>query len=480
MEDSPVYQKLVSLFEEWSGEHVQHIAPLPQSGSSRTYYRLIGESKTAVGVLNADRKENAAFLEFSKHFQQQGLAVPAIYAEALEDNAYLMQDLGDTTLFSALTAKRQGSEFPEEFVAIYKRVLEQLPRFQILGGRGLNYGVCYPRAWFDQQSMLWDLNYFKYYFLKLADIPFDEQALEDDFHALSRFLLQTDCSFFLYRDFQSRNIMLCQGQPYFIDYQGGRKGALQYDVASLLYDAKAAIPDPIRQELLAHYLDVLSTFMSLNREEFIEYYDGYVLIRMMQAMGAYGFRGLYEQKAHFQQSISYALTNLERLLDTLRLPVNVPTLIEVLHRVVRSEALRQLAHSTNTTLTVRITSFSYKRGIPVDETGNGGGFVFDCRPIHNPGRYAEYQHLTGKDAAVVKFFQRETEIEQFLAHVFALVERAVETYQQRNFPDLMVNFGCTGGQHRSVYCAERLAAHLAQKYAFQIILQHREQDGPGR
>ncbi|MCP4398007.1 MAG: phosphotransferase, partial [bacterium] len=445
------------------------------SGSYREYYRIRGKRISALGVFNPDRKENVAFLNFSRHFHHKGLAVPAIYADAPERNMYLLQDLGDSTLFSCLTEKRLNGDFPDELITAYKRVLSELPKFQILAGKDLNYEVCYPRRKFDKQSMFWDLNYFKYYFLKLAKIPFDEQDLEDDFQSLTDYLLQTECEYFLYRDFQSRNIMLYQEKPYFIDYQGGRRGALQYDVASLLYDAKADIPQPLRKELLEHYVQAASALIPVDRKEFFDYYYGYVFIRIMQALGAFGFRGFYEKKLHFLQSVPYALDNLKWLLDNVELPVKLPALLDVFHKLVDSEALRDLDDSSPQ-LTLRINSFSYRRGIPVDESGHGGGFVFDCRSLHNPGRYEQYRQLNGTDPAVIDFFQKETEVEDFLQSVYALVDRSVENFQQRNFRSMMVSFGCTGGQHRSVYCAERLAEHLKSKYSLKPIVRHLEQE----
>jgi aminoglycoside/choline kinase family phosphotransferase len=470
-----IKQNLIGLFEHWSREKARSITPLPPSGSYREYYRIMAENITALGTFNPDRKENIAFTDFSKHFRHKGLPVPMIYAEELEHDMYLVQDLGDTTLFSYLTDVRQNGRFPDDLLEMYKTVLEELPRFQILAGEDLNYKVCYPRARFDKQSMLWDLNYFKYYFLKLAKVHFDEQDLEDDFQTFTDYLLQTDCHFFLYRDFQSRNIMLYHGKPYFIDYQGGRRGALQYDVASLLYDAKADIPQHIRVELLDHYIGAVSKFILIDEEKFRKYYYGYVLIRMMQAMGSYGFRGFYEKKEHFLQSIPYAIKNLEWILETVRLPIKIPQLTNVLNQLVDSETLKNIENPRNT-LTVRINSFSYKRGIPIDESGNGGGYVFDCRVLQNPGRYEQYKHLTGKDEAVIEFFERDTEVEEYLKSIYALLDRSVENYQQRNFASLMVNFGCTGGQHRSVYCAERLAKHLEEKDDVKILLRHIEQE----
>ena len=465
---------LRTLFKSWSQEPVTNVAQLPPSGSDRRYYRISGPKTTVIGAHNPDKKENIAFVEFSRHFHQNELPVPQIYAEALDDNVYLLQDLGDTTLFGYLSRLRNGAEFPVEALALYKRVLTELPRFQIMAGRDLNYRVCYPRARFDKQSMLWDLNYFKYYFLKLAKIPFDEQLLEDDFQQFTDYLLQTHCEYFLYRDFQSRNIMIHRGEPHFIDYQGGRKGALQYDVASLLYDAKADIPQPIRAELLQHYIEALHQMTPVDERQFSDYYYGYVLIRLMQAMGAYGFRGFYEKKTHFLQSVPYALENLAWLLDNVTLPVPIPALLKVLRLLADSDDLKRLGNHPS--LHIRINSFSYKRGIPVDESGHGGGYVFDCRALPNPGRYPEYRDVTGQDAVVIKFFEKEPEVSRFLDTAYQLVRQSVKNYQLRTFTNLMVSFGCTGGQHRSVYCAEQLAEHLRDTCDVRITLRHIEQE----
>lgn len=462
------------MFEGWAREPVTTIAHLPQSGSDRRYYRISGAAATAIGAHNPDDKENVAFVTFSRHFRHKGLSVPEVLAEDLAHQVYLLQDLGDTTLFGFLSNLRNSRDFPDEALTLYKQVLSELPRFQVVGGQGLDYGVCYPRAHFDKQSMLWDLNYFKYYFLKLAKIPFDEQLLEDDFQRLTDYLLHADGGYFLYRDFQSRNIMLHGGEPYFVDYQGGRKGALQYDVASLLYDAKADIPPPVRAKLLQHYLESLQQIVRVDEAEFTAYYDGYVLIRLMQAMGAYGFRGFYEKKAHFLQSVPYALQNLAWLLENIGLPVAIPALRQVFERLVDSEELKRLG--SHPRLRVRINSFSYKRGIPVDDTGHGGGYVFDCRALPNPGRYPEYRDVTGKDAVVIKFFEKEPEVARFIDTVSQLVEHSVKTYQARQFANLMVSFGCTGGQHRSVYCAEHLAARLRNAFDVDITLRHIEQE----
>lgn len=468
-------QQLIKLFENWSGEKAISISPLPPSGSYREYYRIKSKNKVALGVFNPDKKENIAFLKFSRHFLNKGLNVPEIYAEELEKNIYLIQDLGDTTLYSYLTNVYKSGIFPKELIDMYKKVIEILPLFQINAAKDFDYSICYPRASFDKQSMIWDLNYFKYYFLKLSKIPFDEQDLENDFHKFTDYLLKTDCRFFLYRDFQSRNMMIYNNEIYFIDYQGGRKGALQYDLASLLYDAKADIPQYIRNELLEEYIKNIRNLIDINENEFIQYFYGYVLIRIMQAMGSYGFRGFYEKKEHFLQSIPYAIENLEYLLNNITLPIEIPTLINVLKRVVDSQELKDLGKTKNI-LKVNINSFSYKKGLPVDTSGNGGGFVFDCRAIHNPGRYEKYKLLTGLDNAVIEFLEKEKDLDNFLNNVYLLVDQSVENYQQRKFTNLMVNFGCTGGQHRSVYCSEILAKHLKAKYDIEVGIHHIELD----
>ncbi len=466
-------QQLIQLYETWAKENVISINPLPASGSNRDYCRIQSNRKTAIGVFNPDDKENRAFIEFSRHFRSLKLNVPEIYGVKKSEHSYLIEDLGDISLFSELTLKRHNNDFPDEITALYKQVIEQLVEFQIKGGKNLDYAVCYPRIFFDEQSMLWDLNYFKYYFLKLAKIHFDEQALEEDFHTFTNYLLKTDCDYFLYRDFQSRNIMLKNGIPYFIDYQGGRRGALQYDLASLLYDAKAAIPESVRNDLLKHYIDTVSKQIKINSDEFRRYYYGYVLIRIMQAMGAYGFRGFYEKKVHFLRSVPYAINNLKILLNSIQLPIKIPALLKALKDVVQSGALQTLA-TDQETFTVTVNSFSYNHGIPVDPAGHGGGFVFDCRAIHNPGRYDEYKKLTGQDRPVIEFLSKEADIQQFLENAINLIDQSVKNYIERKFTSLTVSFGCTGGQHRSVYCAEAIARHLKKAYNINVVLQHLE------
>lgn len=461
------------MFEGHFREEMTSFEVLPPSGSYREYCRIKSENHQAIGTWNQDVQENLAFLKFSEHFFSQGVAVPEIYVVNATKTCYLQEDLGTVTLFDYLTRIREQEGFSEKIISVYKKVLVELPEIQISAGKGIDYSYCYPRAAFDKQSMMWDLNYFKYYFLKLARIQFDEQALEDDFERFTNFLLDAESDFFLFRDFQSRNIMMNDSKVAFIDYQGGRKGALQYDLASLLYDAKADIPQAIRNELLEFYLNTLESYIPVDREKFKAFYTGYVLIRIMQAMGAYGFRGFYEKKEHFLKSIPYALENLKYLLQHNNIPVPLPELFNVLEAVTQSETLKKITAPKNT-LTVRVGSFSYKKGLPPDPSGNGGGFIFDCRAIHNPGKYDEYKQLTGKDHEVAEFLENKSEMAEFLDHVFALADQSVRTYLARGFRHLSIHFGCTGGQHRSVYAAEKTAEHLRNNFPVDVVLSHRE------
>jgi aminoglycoside/choline kinase family phosphotransferase len=476
---------LKKLFEERFGVGAERVQALQGDlgGSGRKIVRLANGSQTAIGILYGVREENEAFLSFSRHFRRHGLRVPEIYGEALEQGAYLEEDLGDLTLFDFLSRNRNGETIAESVVETYRRVVEELPRFQIEAGRDLDYSVCYPRGSFDRQSINWDLNYFKYYFLRLAGIPFNEQALEDDFGKLTDFLLLAPGDYFLYRDFQSRNVMLPGGWPYFVDYQGGRKGALQYDIASLLFDAKADLPAELRERLLNGYLETLGKHIALDRGEFLRFYYSFVYVRIMQALGAYGFRGFYERKPHFLQSVPYALKNLRWLLHNVELPIALPTLLGAFRSMLASEKLHSLApqkQAETQNLTVRIFSFSFHRDVPRDESGNGGGFVFDARSLPNPGREEEFKAQTGKDAPVIDYLNQQPETHQFLDNATRLVEGSLDSYQKRGFKNLMVSFGCTGGQHRSVYMAEHLAKRLRGRPGIDVVLRHVELEKMGR
>jgi aminoglycoside/choline kinase family phosphotransferase len=472
---------LKRLFEEHFHSPAARVQPLQGElgGSGRKIIRLSNERSSAIGILYGVREENTAFLAFSRHFRNHGLPVPEIYGEALSHGAYLEEDLGDTTLFQFLSRNRSADDVAVPVAEVYRKVVAVLPRFQVEAGRDLDYSVCYPIASFDRQSVAWDLNYFKYYFLRLAGIPFNEQALENDFSRLTEFLLSADRDYFLYRDFQSRNILLRDGQPFFVDYQGGRKGALQYDIASLLFDAKADLPPELRQDLLNHYLEALGHYAKLGRDAFMHHYYAYVYVRILQALGAYGFRGFYERKAHFLQSVPYAMKNLRWLLHHVELPIALPTLMGAFQSMLASEKLLGLANEAEN-LVVRIFSFSFHRGLPKDESGHGGGFVFDGRSLPNPGREARFKALTGKDAPVIDYLNQQESVHQFLASVMSLVDASVSSYRQRGFKNLMVSFGCTGGQHRSVYLAEQLAKHFRSSNGVEVAVRHLELEKLGK
>jgi aminoglycoside/choline kinase family phosphotransferase len=462
-----VKERLIGLFEEHFGQRPDVVLDLAADGSQRQYFRLMrGEEQTAVGAIGPDRDENRAFLSFGRAFRSIGLPVPEIYAEDQDAGVWLEEDLGDTTLFQALSAARvecAEGEFPEEIACLYRGALSILPRFQVEGHRVVDYALAYPRAAFDRQSIRWDLNYFKYHFLKLAHIPFNEQRLEDDFARLTAHLLEADAEFFLYRDFQSRNVMIRNGDPWFLDFQGGRRGAPHYDVASLLYDAKASLPPPVRAALLEHYLDALAEHAPVDRDDFPRRFTSFVLVRLMQAMGAYGYRGFFERKRRFLESVPNAARNLDHLLGA-GLPVALPELEQVFRRIVDRWAHPVSRPEAPSGLAVLIQSFSYRDGYPPDMEGHGGGFVFDCRALPNPHDVPALRDLTGEADAVADYLERSAPVQEFWENVSAMVEAQVEAYVDRGFSSLTVSFGCTGGRHRSVYLAGRLARHLRQRY----------------
>jgi aminoglycoside/choline kinase family phosphotransferase len=453
------------------------ILDLAADGSTRQYFRLQwGERQSAIGAIGPDHFENRAFLAFATAFRSIDLPVPAIYAEDREAGIWLEEDLGDTTLFAALSAARvecAEGEFPPELEQVYQQVLAILPRFQVQGHRVVDYRLAYPRKAFDSQSIEWDLNYFKYHFLKLAGIAFHEERLEKDFARFTRQLLAADAEYFLYRDFQSRNIMVRDGAPWFLDFQGGRKGAPHYDVASLLYDAKAQIPSHVRSRLLEAYLDALSSHVPVDRDAFRSMFGNFVLVRLMQAMGAYGYRGFFERKRRFLESVPAAARNLEELLAA-GLPVALPELEAVLHRIVERWARSDQGAVPPSGLEVLVQSFSFRDGYPPDPAGHGGGFVFDCRALPNPHHVPALRDQTGEDAAVADYLERAAEVQEFWENARALAEAQVERYVARGFSSLTVSFGCTGGRHRSVFLAAKLAAHLRHRYPHVgVRLQHR-------
>lgn len=458
---------LIALYSQAFGRPPETVSRIAPDGSQRQYFRLTRSGHPpVVGAHGPDAEENRAFLSFSRALRGAGLPVPEIFAADEHLGIWLEEDLGDTTLFAALSAARAaagaGAEFPPSMLAAYERVVERLVRFQVDGARVVDFSCAYPRAAFDAQSMLWDLNYFKYHFLKLAHVPFSEQRLENDFEKLVAHLLAADTGYFLYRDFQSRNVMLRGGEPWFLDYQGGRRGAAQYDLASLLYDAKADLPEGVRVRLRERYLAAFAGAGG-DAARFEECFPGYVLVRIMQAMGAYGYRGFYERKPRFLESVPYAARNVARLIDA-GLPVALPELEGVFRRIVERWAQHEGPLATPPGLHVHVCSFSYRDGLPGDETGHGGGFVFDCRSLSNPGRRPELSVRIGTEPEIVRFLEAMPETEAFWKHVTALVDAHVANFRERNFSDFSVAFGCTGGQHRSVYFADRLVRHVRERF----------------
>jgi aminoglycoside/choline kinase family phosphotransferase len=469
----PVKQ-VKTLFNKWSDTEAISIVPLPESGSYRRYFRITHKNGRVLGVHNSDKRENQAFIYLNRQLLQTGNRVPEVFADDLANQVYLEQDLGNNTLFEYLADIRKETGSEDKILQVYRRVIDAMPGLQVHSTRGLDYSYCYPRSEFDEQSMMWDMNYFKYCLLKPLKIEFDEQDLEDDFLSIAHWLIEADRSSFMFRDFQSRNIMICENELYFIDFQGGRKGPLQYDLASLLFEAKTHLSGDIRQQLLQYYLDFFSkTFSWFNPKIFLDYYYGFVYLRLMQAMGAYGFRGYIERKPLFLQSLPYAVKTLSWLLENKPVPLNLKSLPGVFEKVISLPQMKEYEVKQDA-LTIMLNSFAYKNGIPQDHTGNGGGYVFDCRCLENPGRYDAYKDLTGRDQPVIDFLTGKPDVRQFTSNAFQLIDQAVEVYSKRGFTHLMVSFGCTGGQHRSVYMTEQLAAYLKSKYVADIVIVHHE------
>lgn len=472
-------EELDELFGRYAGAGIQSVSRLTAAGSNRMYYRLaLASGRTVVGVEGTNADENKAFLVIGRHLRDAGLPVPEILAVSESGMCYLLEDLGDESLFGLLESARESGNYTTGQVGLLDKVMRLLPDFQFRGGKGMDYSVCFPCQSFDRRSIFWDLNYFKYSFLKATGLEFHEARLEDDFERLTSVLL-ADAPYdtFMYRDFQARNVMVRDGEPWFIDFQGGRRGPVEYDVASFLWQARAAYPADLRNHLIDVYVESLGRYRKVDAAAFRKGLMHFVLFRTLQVLGAYGFRGYFERKQHFIESIPGAIRNLKDLLDAGVGSAEYPYLVEVLRGLV---SLPQFAPAqpSDGRLTVRVMSFSYRKGgVPEDPSGNGGGFVFDCRAMHNPGRYEQYKGITGADAPVIEFLESQGEVQKYLENVYGLVDPAVSNYVERGFSNLMVAFGCTGGQHRSLYCANHLAAHLKDKFGdrIRIVLEHREQ-----
>ncbi len=464
---------LRTLYNKFTGHEPEACDELPSSGSNRRYFRLRSSgAPTLIGVLGTIVQENEAFLHFDAHFASKGLPVPRVVAVAPDRMAYLQVDLGDTLLFNAIEKGRLTRVFSLEERDLLVKTIRRLPDFQFAGADGLDFSKCFPAAGFDRRSIMWDLNYFKYCFLKATGIEFDEDRLEDDFNRMTDVLMQSDANTFMYRDFQSRNVMVVDGEPWFIDFQGGRRGPFYYDVASFLWQAKANFSDSLRHDLILEYIDAVRRYRDIDTDSFFHTMRHFVLFRTLQVLGAYGFRGYFEKKPHFMQSVPFAIANLRALLHE---PfAEYPYLTEMLGRLVNMKQFTDGLQKRQ--LTVRVLSFAYKKGIPADPTGNGGGFVFDCRAVNNPGKYDRYKPFTGLDRQVIDFLESDGEIITFLDHCYALVDASVGRYIERGFTNLQVAFGCTGGQHRSVYCAQHMAQHISGRFNVKVELIHREQD----
>ena len=455
------------------------ILPIAESGSSRKYYRVKTSEASVIGTYNANVEENEAFFYLTEHFGKMHLPVPKLLAVNKERTCYLQSDHGDTTLFGHVQHALADGKYDEQTVGLFKQTLEQLVRFQIEGHRGLDYSKVYPVPCFDKPSVMDDLDYFKYYFVKPhAEIVFNETRLKAEFNTFADVVCQAKNDFFMYRDFQSRNVMIDHDKPCFIDYQGGRRGSLQYDVVSLLYQVKAQMPQSLRDELLGYYKQALTAYLDPDSVDFDRYYPYFVYLRLLQVLGAYGFRGLIQKKAHFIESIPYALKELKTWNE--KHPLDAyPELQSVILQVV-SLLNKFTPHSSLLTphspLTVTVNSFSFKKGYPDDFSGNGGGFVFDCRALPNPGREPQFKTKTGRDWEVVEYLTEKPQTHVFLEHVKGIVGQSIDNYLERHFSNLMVSFGCTGGQHRSVFFAQSIADWIKATYpTVNVRLNHIEQ-----
>jgi len=518
--------ELSQLYIDFFHHEPARVQLLGGAASNRRYFRLYHspapDSGSVIGVIGENAKENHAFLALGRHMYGRALPVPQILISSGDEMRYLQQDLGRYSLYDLIENARRTSsdEVMQQVVTYLHQVMRDLPCLQFHTAEGFDFsrdGFREPR--FCATTVSWDLNYFKYCFLKPSGFPMDEMRLEADFNRLSHALL--DCSSkgekwgFLYRDFQSRNVMITDGKPCYIDFQGGYEGPVYYDVASFLWQTRAGYTPVLREELLSEYVAGLQQFLPMSLTVFRHRLRVFVFFRLLQTLGTYGYRGLFEHKAMFQTPIYKALCSLVNLthsdsepaltgcslrgltdvaspaIDRFELEDDCPYLCELLAKVSQMERF-QPTPSTGP-LTVRITSFSYKKGIPEDLSGNGGGFVFDCRAPLNPGRYAFYRQYTGLDDVVIDFLEGRrdekgnpipsekriegnTSMQDFVENVYRLVDPAIDTYLKRGFTSLIINCGCTGGQHRSVYCAQHVAQHIHECFpAAQIILTHREQ-----
>ncbi|MDD4217920.1 MAG: RNase adapter RapZ [Bacteroidales bacterium] len=464
-------KKTLDSFVLFTGKHPDKIDRLVQAGSNRIYYRFRYGNKSMIGVYSNNIEENSTFLYFTQLFKSLDIKVPELFYVTKDKTIYFLEDLGDKSLFDIVQNDNKNGEITDTTKNLYKKAITELAKMQITSAAYIDFDKCYQISEFNKESILFDLNYFKFYFLKVSGIKFNERKLQNDFNSIALYLAKNGDKFFMFRDFQSRNIMIKDGEPYFIDYQGGRKGAIQYDLASLLFQAKAQLPEYVKEELLEHYIEQVKSYIPVDKDEFINQFNYYALIRILQTLGAYGFRGLIEKKSHFIESIPFALQNIRIMFENKNVFKNYAELYNVLCQIAATERFNPVVFPE---FTITVTSFSYKKSYPEDKTGNGGGFVFDCRGIENPGRYAEYKTLTGRDKKVIDFFKSNSDIDKYMLNVIKTVKPTIDNYIERNFNSLSISFGCTGGQHRSVYCAEQMTKYIKKHYKIGVRLVHRE------
>lgn len=476
-------EQLKELFASRFGIEADSVLPVSDSGSNRKYYRMTAEGVSCIGVVGTDIAENKAFVTEAGHFRSAGLPVPEVFAVSDDFTCYIQEDLGGTALYDLVEAGHKSGGMSEPVTELLRSTVALLPKLQMEGAAGLDFSICYPEPSFSRRMVMFDLNYFKYCFLKPSGLEFNEVLLQDDLERFADDLVAASAlkdkdgkpfegETFMYRDFQSRNVMVRDGRPYFIDFQGGRRGPVHYDLASFVWHARSAYPDPLKNELTDTYLRSLRKYVEVDEDEFRKTLRKFVLFRTLQVLGAYGFRGWIERKARFVTSIPAAIRSLKE--QSAGFAEEYPYLCQTLENMTALPRFDETPEYDG--LTVTVHSFSFHKGVPYDPSGNGGGYVFDCRGIHNPGRYEPYKKLTGRDEPVIRFLEDDGEVSGFLEHVFGAVDPHVETYLRRGFRSLSVSFGCTGGQHRSVYCAEHLARHISEKFPdVRVCLIHREQ-----
>ena len=467
-------EKIIQLYRSVFSRPPQKCVLMVGSASNRKYYRLSDGTTSCIGVVGVDVLENKAFISMARHFRSRGINVPEIISVSEDSSAYLQVDLGVDVLYDMYVRAKRKSEGMENVEHLLCKTMSMLPKIQFEGASGFDFSNCCHQPSYDRRMVMFDLNYFKYCFLKTSGLEFNEALLQDDFEKFADALLDEDTDTFLYRDFNARNVIICDNEPYFIDFQGGKRGPIYYDVASFVYHARATYPIELQEKMLKCYLSALKTYVNVDEHLFRSRLEQFRLLRLLQVLGAYGFRGMVEQKADFVAAIPQAIDSLRSLIPVAA--SNYPYLAEVLSGLVELPRFNR-TRSEEKILEVTVTSFSFKKGIPADPSGNGGGYVFDCRAINNPGRHIQYKTLTGRDEPVVRFLEEDGGVFNYLDNVYLMVDPHVEAFVARDFTSLMVSFGCTGGQHRSVYCAESLARHIVKKYPHvRVRLIHREQN----